>query len=205
MQHHEEMTNRSDQVRTLAKQLGVVRPRDLANHNIPRVYLQRLYERGELTRSDRGLYMLADTPLSNTYTLAQVCARVPAGVICLLSALSFHELGTENPHQIWLAINRTQWTPRDAYPPLRVVRFSSAAMTSGVEEHVVSEGKIRVYSIAKTVVDCFRFRNKVGIDVALEALRECRRQRRASMDDIWHYAKLLRMANVMEPYLVSLA
>jgi predicted transcriptional regulator of viral defense system len=204
MQHSDEWTNRSDQVRDLAKQLGVVRPRDLANLNIPRVYLQRLYERGELVRSARGLYHLADMPLSQTYTLAQACARIPTGVICLLSALSYYSIGTENPHQIWMAISRTQRTPRDAYPPLRVLRFSGPAMTSGIEEHITSEGKIRVYSVVKTVVDCFRFRNKVGIDVALEALRECRRRRRASMDDIWQYAKLLRVAKVMEPYLVSL-
>jgi predicted transcriptional regulator of viral defense system len=143
--------------------------------------------------------------VSERYSLAEACKRVPQGVVCLLSALAFHDLSTQAPFEVWMAIHTKARSPHFEYPPLRIVRVSGPALTEGVEEHAVEEGTVRVYGVAKTVVDCFRYRYKIGLDVALEALRECRRDRRATMDEIWHYAKMRHVANVMRPYLEALS
>jgi predicted transcriptional regulator of viral defense system len=119
----------------------------------------------------------------------------------LLSALRFHQIGTQSPFEVWLAVHPKAHAPRLEYPPLHLVRFSGAALTEGVEEHPTSDGPIRIYSVSKTVVDCFRFRNKIGLDVALEALQASLRERRVTVDELWHYARMLRMTNVMRPYL----
>jgi predicted transcriptional regulator of viral defense system len=137
--------------------------------------------------------------------LAEVACRVPKGIICLLSALRFHTLTTQAPFEVWLAIENKAVAPKLNYPPLRIVRFSGTAFTDGVETHVVDGVTIRVTSVAKTVADCFKYRNKIGLDVALEALREAWHEKRMSSDEIWHYAKVCRVANVMRPYLESLA
>lgn len=183
----------------------MVRPRDLEARGLSRVTLLRLCERGELVRSGRGVYVLADADYTQNVSLAEVCLRVPSGVVCLLSALRFHELGTQSPPQVWLALPNKARKPRMDYPPLRVVRFSGLALSEGVEEHKTSDGLIRVYGVAKTVADCFRYRNKIGLEVALEALRECRRDRRATMDDLWHFAAVDKISTVMRPYLESVA
>lgn len=183
----------------------MVRPRDLAQHGVTRMALQRLYERGELQRLGRGVYVLAEADHAQDFTLVEACKRVPHGVVCLLSALQYHQLGTQNPHQVWIAIHSKKDTPQAEYPPLRIVRFSGPALSEGVEEHDTENGSIRVYSVAKTVADCFRYRNKIGLDVALEALRECRRTRRATLDELWHYAKVDRLSTVMRPYLESVS
>lgn len=195
---------RTTQVLQLAHDLGLIRPRDLQARNIPRVYLQRLYERGLLLRSGRGIYRLADAELTESFSLAEACKRVPHGVVCLLSALRFHNLGTQNPFEVWMAIHPKAHRPKDDYPPLRIVRFSGLALSEGVEEHQVAEGIVRVYNVPKTVVDCFRYRNKIGLDVALEALRACWRERRTTMDELWRYAAAVRVSNVMRPYLEAL-
>jgi predicted transcriptional regulator of viral defense system len=192
------------QVLALARELGTLRPRDLSSRGIPPVYLYRLHEQGELERVSRGLYILPGTGPTEHNSLAEVCKRVPNGVICLLSALRFHSLGTQSPWDVWLAIHPKASIPTFDYPPLRVVRFSGPALLEGIEEHRVEEGLLRVYNPAKTVVDCFRYRNKIGLDVALEALRDYWRDRRGTMDDLWRYARLLRVSTVMRPYLESL-
>jgi predicted transcriptional regulator of viral defense system len=125
-------------------------------------------------------------------------------VFCLLTALRFHELTTQSPHEIWLAVPNKAHSPKIDYPPLHVVRFSGAALTQGIEAHLVEGVSVRVYCIAKTVADCFKYRNKIGLDVALEALRESRREKRATNDDLWRYAKICRVANVMRPYMESI-
>jgi predicted transcriptional regulator of viral defense system len=125
-------------------------------------------------------------------------------VFCLLSALRFHDLTTQSPHDVWIAIGPKAWRPRVDGPKIRVFRFSGAALTEGVETHTIEGVTVKVYGVAKTVADCFKFRNKVGLDVALEALRESWRERRASMDDLWLYAKVCRVSNVMRPYLEGL-
>lgn len=185
----------------LAARLGVLRARDLADAAIPPVILSRLVASGQLTRLSRGLYALPDRAVSEHHQLAEVAVRSPQAVFCLLTALRFHDLTTQNPHELWVALPNKARSPRIDYPPMRIVRFSGAALTEGVETHTVDGVSVRVYSVAKTVADCFKFRHKIGLDVALEALRECRRGKRATSDDLWRCAKLCRVANVMRPYL----
>lgn len=187
----------------VAHELRMVRPQDIAALGIHPMYLQRLYERGELIRLGRGVYIPADSDYSQNISLAEACKRVPHGVVCLLSALQFHNLGTQNPHQVWMAIHPKKGVPRIKYPPLRIVRYSGLVLSEGVEEHKTSDGLVNVYSIAKTVADCFRYRNKIGLEVALEALRECRRERRATLDELWHFAAVDKVSTVMRPYLES--
>jgi predicted transcriptional regulator of viral defense system len=174
---------------------GVVRPRDLEAAGISRMWLTRLTRGGHVVRVGRGLYEVKD---------AEVAKLAPNGVICLLSALNFHELTTQIPFEVWLAIDRKAHPPRGLRFEVRLMRFSGAALTEGVDEHVVDGVPVRITSPARTVVDCFRYRNKVGLDVALEALRDCYRLRVATVDDLWRCAGRLRAANVMRPYLESL-
>jgi predicted transcriptional regulator of viral defense system len=197
-------SNDADRIMSLAAKKGLLRAGDISGTSNPRVALSRLVASGRLEKVSRGLYALPDRDRSSKHQYAEVAARYPQGVLCLLSALRFHELTTQNPHGIWLAITNKAKTPALDYPPLRIVRFSGLALTEGVEKHKVDGVQIRVYSVAKTVADCFKFRNKIGLDVALEALRECRREKRATNDQIWRYAQLCRVANVMRPYLESI-
>jgi predicted transcriptional regulator of viral defense system len=193
--------DRIQRILALVEQAGVLRPRDLDAHGIPRIYLSRLCERGDLQRVGRGLYVLPNADVSEHHTLAEACKRVPHAVVCLLSALRFHGLTTQSPFEVWLAIGSKVWRPQVDYPRLRFVRFSALALDAGVEQHAIEGVSVRVYDPAKTVADCFKYRNKIGLDVALEALRDCRRQRRCTNDDLWHYATICRVANVMRPYM----
>ncbi len=195
----------TDKVLALVKKAGVLRPRDLKPYGIPRIYLSRLHAAGKLQRIGRGLYVLPGSNASEHRSLAEACKRIPKGVVCLLSALRFHELTTQSPFEVWLAIGEKAWRPRVEYPPLRIVSFSSAALGAGVEERRVEGVIVHVFTPAKTVADCFKYRNKIGLDVAIEALRECWRSKRCTMDDLWQYAKICRVQNVMRPYLESLA
>jgi predicted transcriptional regulator of viral defense system len=181
-----------------------MRPRDLDGIGVERKHLAELVNEGVLVRSGRGLYVLADADVTEHHTLAETSKRVPHGVVCLLSALRYHELTTQNPSEVWLAIDRTARKPSVDYPPIRIVRFSGPALSEGVEERRIEKVPVRVYSPAKTVADCFKYRNKIGLDVALEALRETWRARKATMDDLWKYARVCRVANVMRPYMESL-
>jgi predicted transcriptional regulator of viral defense system len=192
------------QVLALVQRYGVLRPRDLSGHGIPREYLVRLHQQGVLDRPARGIYVLADSEPSEHQSLVEACKRVPHGVVCLLSALRFHHLGTQAPFEVWLAINDKAWLPKVQYPRLRIVRFSGSSLTTGIEEHVIQRVTVRVTDPARTVVDCFKYRNKIGLDVALEALRDCWRQKKATMDQLHRAAQPRRMANVMRPYLESL-
>jgi predicted transcriptional regulator of viral defense system len=196
--------SKEQQVLNLARRAGVIRPRDLDSLGIPRQYLKRLHERGVLQRPGRGIYVLAEDEPTSRQTLVEACKRVPHGVVCLLSALQFHELTTQAPFEIWLAINEKARLPKVEHPPLRIVRFSGTALQTGIETHAIKGVTIKVYNPAKTVADCFKYRNKIGADVALEALRDCWKQRKATMDQLWQAARLCRVANVMRPYLESL-
>ena len=197
--------DRTQQILEIVAKAGVLRPRDLDAHGIPRIYLSRLCERGLLDRVGRGLYVLPDADVSEHHTLAEAGKRVPHGVVCLLSALRFHGRTTQSPSEVWLAIGNKAWRPQVDYPPLRFVRFSERTLEAGVEEHSIEGVLVRIYNPAKTVADCFKYRNKIGLDVALEALRDCRRQRRCTNDELWHYAKICRVANVMRPYMEATA
>jgi predicted transcriptional regulator of viral defense system len=198
------MKTLSQNLHHLAQTQGLIRTRDLEPLGIPRIALTRAVRRGELERVGRGLYGLPGRVVSAQGTLAEVARKVPKGIVCLLSALRFYELTTQSPFEIWLAIENKAVKPKLDYPPLRIVRFSGVAFTEGVEEHVVDGVNVRVTSVAKTVADCFKYRNKIGLDVAMEALREAWNERRMTSDEIWHFAKVCRVANVMRPYLESL-
>jgi hypothetical protein len=189
----------------LVRHRGMVRPRDLPPLGIPRDYLDRLRRRGLVDRVGRGLYAWPEADVGEHHSLAEAARRVPGGVVCLLSALRFHGLTTQAPHEVWVALPPKAWQPRIDFPRIRVVRFSGPALTTGVEEHTIEGTIVRVYDPAKTVADCFKFRNKIGLDVALEALRDGWRSRRFTMDTLWEAAKACRMTNVMRPYLESLA
>lgn len=191
----------ANKVLEIARGAGVLRPRDLDAHGIPRKYLNLLFHQGLLHRVGRGLYVLVNAEPTENRTLAEVCKRVTAGVICLLSALRFHDLTTQMPHQVWLAIHYKARLPKEPKLPIRIVRFSGAALDAGVEEHLIEGVSVKVYNPAKTVADCFKYRNKIGLDVSLEALRDCRGQRKCTNDELWHYAKICRVAKVMKPYL----
>jgi predicted transcriptional regulator of viral defense system len=193
--------SRKEQVIEVVKEKGVLRPKDLDSYGIPREYLSRLCERGLLQRVGRGLYVLADAEVTEYQTLAEASKRVPQGVLCLLSALQFHGLTTQAPFEVWMALEQKAWQPQVDRPRMRFVRFSGPAFESGVEEHRIKGVPVKVYCPAKTVVDCFKYRNKIGLDVALEALRDCRSQRKCTNDELWRYAKVCRVANVMKPYL----
>jgi predicted transcriptional regulator of viral defense system len=189
----------------LARRRQGVTARELAAAHIHRQVLSRLVESGEIERVARGVYRLPEHPLTENYGLAMASAVVTHGVICLLSALQFHGIGTQLPSEVWIAIDRRARRPALKYPPLRIVRYSGAALTEGVESHRIEGRTVRVYNVAKTVADCFKYRNKIGLDVALEALREARRAKQASADALWRYAKINRVANVMRPYLEAVA
>ena len=192
-----------NQVLELAQQ-GLLRVCDLTSRGLHPEYLRRLYQKGLVRREGRGLYIAADAEISVHYGLAQVAKRVSHGVICLLSALSFHEIGTQLPHQVWMAIDRRAAKPKMQFPPLRVMRFSGAALTEGIETYQIEGVSVQIFNPAKTVSDCFKYRNKIGLDIALEALKECIRDRRTTMDDLWHFAKVCRMTNVMRPYMEAI-
>lgn len=197
------MDNRAQKVLELAARSGLLRPRDLNEYGIARTTLSRLVAQGRLERIDRGLYALPERDYSAHVTLAEVTRRCPKGIVCLLSALTVHELTTQLPFQVWLAIPHHGHAPRLDYPSLRIIRFTGAALYAGVETHLIDSVEVRVTGVERTVVDCFRFRNKIGLDVALEALHESYSARAISMDVLCKLATELRIYNVMRPYLES--
>lgn len=193
-----------DRTLRLARRRGGVAARQLAAAGIHSQVLSRLVESGELERVARGLYRVPDRPLTEHHGLAVASAAVPHGVICLLSALAFHGIGTQLPHEVWMAIERRARRPTLRHPPLRIVRQSGEAFSAGIETHRVEGQTLRVYGVAKTLADCFKYRNKIGLDVALEALREAWRARRFTMDELERYAAICRVQRVMRPYLEAL-
>ncbi|MDR6890945.1 MULTISPECIES: type IV toxin-antitoxin system AbiEi family antitoxin domain-containing protein [Variovorax] len=190
-------------VLALAERRPLLRARELAEQGLPTVVLSRLVSAGKLDRVARGVYTLPDRALSEHRSLAEVALRVPRGVVCLLSALRVHGIGTQAPFEVWIAIPRHSPTPRLDRPALRVVRMSGTALTEGIEPMEIDGVKVPVFNAAKTVADCFKYRNKIGLDVALEALRDGWSQRKLTIDALWHYATVDRVANVMRPYLES--
>lgn len=194
----------TQRVLDLVGQKGLLRASDLDAIDAPRVVLTRLTAAGLLERIGRGLYRLPDTQGSEHESLVAVATKVPQAVFCLLTALQFHELTTQLPRQIWIAMPRGSHAPRIDYPPIKMVQFTGEAYMAGIEEVERDGVKLRVYGVAKTVADCFKHRNKIGLDVALEALKDARGRNRASVDDIWRFAKICRVANVIRPYLESI-
>ena len=190
-------------VLALAQERSLLRARDLAERSLPTVALTRLVAAGKLERVARGVYSLPGLALSEHRSLAEVSLRVPQGVVCLLSALRLHGIGTQAPFEVWLAIPHHFPTPRLDQPALRAVRMSGPAMTEGIERVLIYGIDVPVFNAEKTVADCFKYRNKIGLDVALEALRDAWSQGKLQMDALWRYATVDRVANVMRPYLES--
>lgn len=187
-----------------ARNSGVVSASEMRSFGVHPEYLRRLCTRGKLVRIDRGLYRLPDAEVTAHHGLVQAAKAIPRGVVCLLSALRFHEIGTQSPHEVWIAINRRAAQPRMKHQKVRIVLFSGKALTEGVEEHTIEGVRVSIYSPAKTVADCFKYRNKIGIDVALEALRDVLLGRKCSADELWKYAKICRVTRIMRPYMEAI-
>ncbi len=188
----------------LARRRGFITRREVIEAGIHTETLSRLIRTGALERVARGRYRLPDAPITEHHGLVLVAAAVPKAVICLVSALSFHGIGTQLPHEVWIALDRRARRPALNWPRLRVHRFSGKALTEGIETHRIEGESVKVYGVAKTLADVFKYRNKVGLDVALEALREAWRARRSTMDEIHRYARVCRVERVMRPYLDAL-
>lgn len=184
---------------------GPIRARDLDEAGIPRAYLRRLCDRGVLVRVDRGLYRLADAPVTELHSVAEVAVRLPRATMCLLTALQIHGLTTEVPHAVWVMIDGHARTPKISYPKVEVVRASGRALADGVELQKIEGVDVRVTSAAKTVADCFRYRRHVGLDVALAALRDYLRTRRGGVDALVEAARADRVYALMRSYLEALA
>lgn len=191
-------------VRNLIGQRGTARSRELEAAGMARSQLSRLVASGDLIRVTRGLYALPGREPASDEALVVVARMVPQAIFCLLTALRFHGLTTQAPFEIWLGIGHKDRAPRLNWPPLRVVRFSGTSLEAGVDTRGVDDVPIRITSVARTVADCFKFRSKIGVDVSMEALREAHRRKLVSMDELWHFAQIGRVANVMRPYLEAL-
>ena len=179
----------------------IVRASEIERLGIPREYLLRFQREGKLSRVGRGIYTRNSADITENHSLAEVAKRVPRAVACLISALSFHGLTTQIPHEVWIAIDRRARRPTGVSPRIRVVRVSSPAFEAGIEVKNIEGVPVRIYSVAKTVADCFKFRNKIGLDVAIEALKDAVHQRKATRSAIFEFARLCRVANVIRPYM----
>ena len=198
------MPHKDSQISRVFRRARTARSRDLVAAGLARSELSRMVGRGALMRVARGVYALPGYEASEHGALVTVARRAPGVVFCLLTALRFHDLTTQAPFEVWIAIDNKAHPPRLEYPPLHTVRFSAQSLAAGVDRRIVEGTSINVTSIAKTVADCFKFRNKIGLDVAIEALRDAR-LRKVSPEEIWRYAKVNRVTNVMRPYLEAVA
>lgn len=197
--------SQSDDILDLARHRRVLRAADVRAHGWSPQLLLSLYQSGKLQRVARGLYSLPDAEITEHQALIEVCQRVPKAVLCLLTALQFHDIGSQMPHEVWIALPEATQTPALGYPSLRITRLRGSAYTEGIQTVIEQGSPIRVYSVAKTVTDCFKFRNKIGLDVALEALKEAWRSRKVTMVELSHFAKVNRVERVMQPYLEAVA
>ena len=194
----------TQRVLELAGQRGLLRASHLQELGIARVVLSRLTASGLLERVGRGVYRLPDAQGAEHESLATIAVKVPQAVFCLLTALQIHELTTQLPRQVWIAMPQGSHVPKMDYPPVKMVQFSGEAYAQGIEAVRADQVELRVYGVAKTVADCFKHRNKVGLDVAIEALKEALAANKTNANDLWRFAKICRVANVMRPYLEAL-
>jgi predicted transcriptional regulator of viral defense system len=196
--------DRKEQIRKIAKNRGMVKAMDIEASGISRNYLYTLNKAGFLQKKARGVYTLPDYPITEHYDIIEISKRAPNAVICLISALSFHNITTQIPHEIWITVPRGSWRPNIDNPPLNLTYVSGEAYSYGIIEHEISGVKVKVYTPAKTVADCFKFRNKVGLDVAIEALKETWRSKKATMDELMDAAKVCKVSKIMRPYLEAI-
>jgi predicted transcriptional regulator of viral defense system len=192
---------RQKQILELAMKKGIIRAEDVEAIGISRNYLYRMHKEGLLEKSAVGLYTLPEAPVTENSSLAEIAKRLPHAVVCLISALNCHGITTQISHEIWLTIPRGSWRPDVEYPPLNLTYVSGPAYSFGIQKHVINGAAVKIYSPAKTVADCFKFRNKVGLDVAIEALREAWRSRKVTMDELVEAAGIDRVSKIMRPYL----
>jgi len=190
----------AEKILELLKGSAFLRSRDLKKHSLSRTALMRLARKGKAVRTERGLYTRPGGPETEHISLLEVAKKIPRGVICLLSALSFHQIGTQDPYQVWIAIGRKSAKPKVRNTAVRIVRFSEPSLHYGIEEHNILGITLKVTGPAKTVADCFKYRNKIGLDVAIEALREGLRDGRFTSDDLYRAALVCRIWNIMRPY-----
>lgn len=195
----------TEKILQLLQEQEIIRPRELGERGISPASLYWLHKQGKLMRTSRGIYMRPDREVSEHHSLLEACQRVSHGVVCLLSALSFHGLGTQLPFEIWMAVDVKARLPKVNYPPIRFVRFSGQAMNSGIDEYHIEGVTLRVFSPEKTIADCFKYRHKIGLDIAIEALRDCRPRRSCSEAKLWQFAKICRVSKIMKPYLEATA
>ena len=188
----------------LLKTRGMIRLKDFAAASIGPETLARLVRDEVVVRPARGLYQLSNIAVEATHVLAEAAVMVPKGIICLTSALQFHGLTLQMPSAVWMAIDRTAWRPKITYPPIRFVRFKELALTESVKPHRIEGIEVPITEPARTIVDCFRYRTKIGIDVAMEGLREGLRHHRVTPDQIWQYARTARVWPVMRPYVEAM-
>ena len=198
------MPTKLQQVIAFMHQQTVVRPKDLVEAGLPKDYLYQLAKDGVVEKLGRGLYQLPNSEITEWSSYIEVQSRVPKGVFCLLSALVFYNIGTQNPHKLWMAISNKAWRPEFDYPPVRYITMSGVALDQCIETHRIEGVDIRVYSAAKTVADCFKFRNQVGLDVALEALKEGWRENKFTMDELMDCAEICRVRKIIQPYVESI-
>lgn len=198
-------TSSKNRALRLIEETGLARPRELEAQGISRARLGRLVNEGLVLRQARGIYVVTRHAPTEAHTLAQVAKRVPQAVFCLFTALRFHGLTTQSAAEVWIALPEKARRPKLDYPRLRVARFSGPALAEGVEEHYAEGVAIRIYSAAKTVADCFKYRNKVGVDVAVEALRDFSRKHRGGANELARFARICRVSRVMQPYLDAIA
>ena len=189
----------------LLRARSMLRLKDFVAAGIGPETLARLVREEAVVRPARGLYQLPDTQVDAAHTLAEAAVLVPKGVVCLTSALQYHELTLQMPSVVWMAIDRTAWRPKIDYPPIRFVRFTGPALIEGVERHRIESVEVPITNPARTIVDCFRYRTKVGLDVAMEGLREGLRRRRCTPDQLWHCARKARVWSIMRPYVEAMA
>jgi predicted transcriptional regulator of viral defense system len=195
----------TEQVKDFVKQQGLVRRQDVEDAGFPGPLLYRLRDRGELLEVAPGLFKHPESDITAKHTYAEAAKLVPRGVICLTSALAFHEIGTQMPGKVWMALDRSnRRRPEISQPPMEFVWFSGPAFEEGQEVHEIEGVEVRIYSPAKTVADLFKFRNKIGLNVALEGLREGWQDGRFTMEELQHYGETCNVRKVMRPYLQAL-
>ena len=195
---------KKDQVLKIAKEQGFIKANDLEQKGISRNYLYVLHKEERLTKLDNGLYVLSNYPYTEHSEIAGICKRYPSAVICLISSLDYYNLTTQIPHKIWIALPRGTWHPKLKFPPLNVRSLSGETYSFGITEIKMQGVNIKVYSAAKTIADCFRFRNKIGLDVAIEALKDAWRSQIASVDELMLAARVCKVDRIMQPYLEAI-
>ena len=194
----------TDKLLTRIEKKGIVRASELSKMGIPRKYLTVLENEGKIIKLSRGLYASANAPINDKYMLAQACKRLPGGIICLLSALQFHRMGTQSPIEVWIAIKSKSHRPKLEYPPIRLCEFAGQSYSSGVEHFFYEGSEIRIYSPAKTIADCFKFRNRIGLDLAIDALKDYFRRPYSSVDELLLQAEICKVKRIILPYIEAI-